>query len=261
MAAQSPDVPLITVAAESRGHGRLTCAAPDGQTTYGSVLRQASQHPRIIPLQWRPQVSYGVRRRLLPSELMRRFAPTLALAGTLLLAPRAAAACSFPWSPPGWRPGPSAGPPDAAFYAGALVRAADVIVRVRAVQFAAGRPSRADEPPEVAPRGRVTFAVRETLKGRVSGASLVLPGRAVARDEFNPTPVPYRAPRPSAMAGGCVTYEYRLGGDYLLFLKRDERGLTPYWAAVAPVNEQLRDARDPWLRWVRRATHQAPQRT
>jgi hypothetical protein len=27
--------------------------------------------------------------------------------------------------------------------------------------------------------------------------------------------------------------------------------LTPYWAALQPVNEQLRGAADPWLLWVR----------
>ena len=36
-------------------------------------------------------------------------------------------------------------------------------------------------------------------------------------------------------------------------LRWQEGRLTPYWAALAATNEQVRGHDDPWLRWVRTA--------
>ena len=64
--------------------------------------------------------------------------------------------------------------------------------------------------------------------------------------------VPYGHVRPSGGAG-CFAYQYRLGAEYLFLLNRVERidGLTPYWIALGPTNEQINGADDPWVRWVR----------
>lgn len=197
------------------------------------------------------QLSWGVRHRLLLRVLIRSVLLTTVLTTGALFAPVPVLACSAPWWPPGWRPG-RPGPPEAQFYARALLREAETVVWVRAQRFTPGPPARRGAPPEPQPAGRVTFVVREVLKGQTPGLTLTLPGIAVAASEFNPTSVPYRAPRPSAMAGSCFSYQYQLGGEYLLLLKLvPGQGLTPYWAPVAPVNEQLQAAQDPWLRWVR----------
>jgi len=82
--------------------------------------------------------------------------------------------------------------------------------------------------------------------------ALSLTGRLVDVDDFNHGAAPYASPRDGALTGACFAYEYRTGASYLLFLKRSRSGtLTPYWAALQPVNEQLHDSADPWLRWVR----------
>ncbi len=53
--------------------------------------------------------------------------------------------------------------------------------------------------------------------------------------------------------GSCNAFTYRLGAEYLLLLRPDRSTgkLSPYWWYLGPSNEQLRDASDPWLAWVR----------
>jgi hypothetical protein len=79
-------------------------------------------------------------------------------------------------------------------------------------------------------------------------------------DDFNPAPVPYPAVRPAGQRGSCFAEEYRRGGEFLLLLKRTAGHLTPYWAALAPTNEQIRGADDRWVRWVREARRLAGPR-
>jgi hypothetical protein len=58
--------------------------------------------------------------------------------------------------------------------------------------------------------------------------------------------------RPGGRAGSCFANSYRRDAEYLLFLKKLKGGeFTVNWAALAPVNEQIRSAEDPWLIWVR----------
>lgn len=86
------------------------------------------------------------------------------------------------------------------------------------------------------------------------GATLRVRGELVERDDFNRGPVPYESARTDAMRGACFAYAYRLGAEYLLLLRRGADGaLTPYWAPLLPVNEQVRGADDPWVTWVRTA--------
>ena len=141
-----------------------------------------------------------------------------------------------------------------------LVRDADAIVVAAAVRtidpadrdrlFARGTPPADDV--ERLFYGTVGLRVEKTFKGDAGAPTLTVVGTLVDRDDFNPQPVPYRSVRPSGSTGACYAYEYRTGASYLLFLKRSPGGtLTPYWAALQPVNEQPRDAADPWLQWVR----------
>src|SRR3954469_6034022 len=82
--------------------------------------------------------------------------------------------------------------------------------------------------------------------------ALLLTGTLVDADNFDPLPVPYGSVRPTGLSGACFTYDYRVGSTCLLLLKQSRTGaLTPYWAALQPVNEQLRGDGDPWLLWVR----------
>jgi hypothetical protein len=101
------------------------------------------------------------------------------------------------------------------------------------------------------PDSRVRFTVIETVKGQAI-QELVLPGYLVSTDDFNDKPAPYLFVRPGGRAGSCFANSYRRDGQYLLFLKRPKAGeFTANWAALAPVNEQLRSSEDPWLIWVR----------
>jgi hypothetical protein len=98
--------------------------------------------------------------------------------------------------------------------------------------------------------------VVSVLKGRLPGKTLTFNGILTGSDERNPGTIPYQTARHSADAG-CFAMGYREGGYYLLFLKRGDHPayaqgqmLTPYWAPLAPSNEQLFGADDPWERWV-----------
>jgi hypothetical protein len=93
--------------------------------------------------------------------------------------------------------------------------------------------------------------VIETVKGQAI-QEIVLPGYLVSTDDFNDKPAPYSFVRPGGRAGSCFANSYRRDAPYLLFLKKSkDRELTVNWAALTPVNEQIRSSEDPWLIWVR----------
>ena len=131
-----------------------------------------------------------------------------------------------------------------------LVRGADAIVVVRATSVA---------PPAVGTRlelredgpDRIEFTVQAVLKGVDLPEKLVIPGQTTLLDDFNPGSVPYTSVRSRDKGGRCSARLYRLNAEYLFFLRRQEGTLTPYWSALAPTNEQLRGANDPWVMWVR----------
>lgn len=128
------------------------------------------------------------------------------------------------------------------------VSVADAIVRVRADAPADSLPERRI----FGPRSRIRFDVLEVLRGDSVPASLTIVGRTVKHDEFNSGRVPYIEPRRSALSGACFSYNYRIGAEYALLLARQDDGaLTPYWAALQPVNEQVQGADDPWIIWLR----------
>ena len=134
----------------------------------------------------------------------------------------------------GWRPSVD--------HARNVVRNADAIVRVRAAHLDSLRS-----------RGVDRFVVLEILDGYDGDSvppSLSVYGWLADTDDYNPRAVPYPAVRPAGLLGSCFAEEYRQGAEYLLLLKREDRQLTPYWAALAPTNEQIRGPDDPWVLWV-----------
>ena len=58
--------------------------------------------------------------------------------------------------------------------------------------------------------------------------------------------------RPGGRGGECFARSYQRDGEYLLFLKKVDGKLTPYWAALRATNEQITGAHDEWVTWVRR---------
>lgn len=137
-----------------------------------------------------------------------------------------------------------------------MVSAADAIVRARAAEY--------DSPPNNpniwttgVPDSRIRFRVIEHIRGSLI-SDLVLPGYLVDRDDFNDERPPYTFVRPGGRAGSCFANSYRSGAQFLLFLKKTRSGeFTVNWYALAPVNEQLHSADDPWLLWVREQAHGA----
>lgn len=127
----------------------------------------------------------------------------------------------------------------------ALVRRAEVVVRARAGEYRRSAEVREFPPYEI------RFQVLEVLHGSDVPADLWMHAGPVEHDDFNDHAVPYLSVRPDGRMGGCYAYFYRVGGEFLLLLRRDGRGLlTPYWAG-GPTNEQVRGASDPWVVWVR----------
>lgn len=132
---------------------------------------------------------------------------------------------------------------------------ADAVVRARAAR-ADSLPFRPGGPLEPV----VVLEVLDVLDGDSVPPTLAVHGRLSEADDFNRAPVPYGAVRPTGLRGSCFAEEYRRGGEFLLLLKRNARGLTPYWAALAPTNEQIRGADDPWVSWVREARRRGGRR-
>jgi hypothetical protein len=146
---------------------------------------------------------------------------TLLLGCAWLTSAVEARACSAP-SPPSAR---------------SFVISAETIVRATAVE-------------QVKDQG-VKFQVEEVLKGENVPQTLIFTGSLSERDDYNDRPVPYDFVRREGRGGMCFAYRYKQGAQFLLFLKKLEGKLTPYWIPFAPSNEQLRSADDPWVLWIK----------
>ncbi len=118
-----------------------------------------------------------------------------------------------------------------------LVDRADAIVRVKALRF------------ESRDRygGVVVFAVQEALKGGVEDSVVTLRGSVDRYFGANDAKPPYEFVRPGGRRGSCFAEDYRIGAEYLVFLK----GGTAYWAPLAAVNEEVSGPDDPWVWWVK----------
>lgn len=103
----------------------------------------------------------------------------------------------------------------------------------------------------ISPAGQITFEVIDVLKGQGLPKTFTIPGKLVEEDDFNDRTPPYTFVRQGGRSGNCFAYGYRQGADYLLFLQPAGEVMTPYWAPLAPINEQVRSGQDPWVNWVR----------
>jgi hypothetical protein len=130
---------------------------------------------------------------------------------------------------------------------GELISSAEIIVRVRADGLSA-KPATRDDAFE---KSQVDFVVLETLKGTLNSDRITFKGHLEQHDDPNGGPVPYAGVRPRGLKGNCFALGYRQGAEYLLLLRLAYGTLTPYWSALAPVNEQLAGPDDPWIQWVR----------
>jgi hypothetical protein len=131
-----------------------------------------------------------------------------------------------------------------------MVNQADVILRVSAVDYAVA-PGNPDVLMTGVPDSTIRFKVLEVIRGGTQ-PELILHGYLTHTDDFNDLAPPYGSVRPGGRLGSCFANSYRLGGEFLLLLKKGQSGeLTVNWYALGPVNEQLHSANDPWLLWVR----------
>lgn len=121
-----------------------------------------------------------------------------------------------------------------------VVREADVILRARAIAV----------PPWMRTGGGVLFRVLEVVTGAyhplffsTTGALGEYPRPAWRVPPYEQIDCVGRVPG----CGSCFAQRYREGAEYLLLL----RGGSPYWAPLAPTNEEISGPGDPWLAWVR----------
>ena len=94
---------------------------------------------------------------------------------------------------------------------------------------------------------QVGFTVLSVLKG-ARKPSLRVRGSLTADTDPNDHAAPYTFVRPGGRHGNCFAVTYNRRKEYLLFLKNG----TPYWSALAPTNEQVSGANDPWVVWVKK---------
>ncbi|HEY3041898.1 MAG TPA: hypothetical protein VGJ66_24435 [Pyrinomonadaceae bacterium] len=131
-----------------------------------------------------------------------------------------------------------------------LVTRADVIVRATALQYVK-TPREQMVELDFSSNGNIQFEVEEVLKGGGIPATLTIEGLLSVVDDFNDDLVPYAMVRPGGRHGSCEVYGYKKDAEFLLFLRKEEHKLTPYWASMSPTNEQLRSPDDAWLKWVK----------
>ncbi len=125
-----------------------------------------------------------------------------------------------------------------------VIDRSELIVRAQPVQESA----KADEEGG----GTVTLKILETIKGVTESKSIQVPGRFANYLDRSNKDVPYQQLNCSRAAGcgGCYAYDYKMGNQYLLFLKDG----TPYWAPLSPTNEDISGKNDPWFIWVKKET-------
>ena len=124
---------------------------------------------------------------------------------------------------------------------------AELIVRARAVGVGPAQPLQMLGRPDAS----IQFNVLEVLRGDRSATQLFVPGDSTSLDDFNGTAVPYRMVRAGGQHGNCFATAYKIGAEYLLLLRRKNGVFNPYWAPLAPLNEQVTGRDDPWVDWVR----------
>jgi hypothetical protein len=137
-----------------------------------------------------------------------------------------------------------------------MVRRSEAVARVTVVRSDSALYEQAGAPPRF--YSVVVMHVDEDVYGAPLPDSLKIGGGIYDQDDFNDQSVPYTFVRPAGRRGSCYASQYRLGAQYLLLLTRDPDG---QWGIMseplAPVNEQIRGADDPWVQWVRSALHGA----
>ena len=97
----------------------------------------------------------------------------------------------------------------------------------------------------------IEFEILEVLKGDRDHSRLFVPGDSTSNNNFNSGVVPYRIVRSAGQRGNCIATSYKIGGEYLLLLRSQEGVLNPYWAPLAPLNEQINGRDDAWVNWIR----------
>jgi hypothetical protein len=125
---------------------------------------------------------------------------------------------------------------------------AELIVRATAVKYAS--PPTSEWRTTGQAESTVEFQVEEVLRGEAI-KSVVLHGYLGQKDDFNDVPMPYSFVRPTGRSGSCFANTYKQGAQYLLFLRKSGEVWTSNISALGPSNEQLHDADDPWVWWVK----------
>ena len=141
-----------------------------------------------------------------------------------------------------------------------IVAEAQVIVRATVLGEVPPSPVAGD-----GQRPQVVLAVDEVLRGAGVPDTLRFIGNIHDEDAVPPeyvAEIPHRSYLRRLSGGSCMAMTYRQGGEYLLLLQRSEfRGvLDPYWVLLAPTNNEIWGADDPWVRWVRLEIARNPAR-
>jgi hypothetical protein len=99
----------------------------------------------------------------------------------------------------------------------------------------------------------VQLVVREVLRGSAltPATTLTLEGITAGYRGASP-PGDFSGVRRGALAGGCVAYDYRVGGQFLLLLGPNGPPWAPLFVPFARVNEEVTGPSDPWVAAVRR---------
>jgi hypothetical protein len=132
-----------------------------------------------------------------------------------------------------------------------LVSQAHTIVRAKAVNYEKA-PDNPNSWTSGIPDSIIRFQIEEIIKGdSMVSDSFLINGYLSQYDDFNDHNPPYDFVRSGGRFGSCFANSYKQDASFLLFLNKN---YTPYWSALAPVNEQLHPPSldDKWLQWVKK---------
>ncbi len=99
--------------------------------------------------------------------------------------------------------------------------------------------------------GGVSFEVKSVIKGKGLAAGDTFELEGTTAYSGRSTQNDFSKARPGAYAGGCIAYDYKVGGQFLLFLASFKGAWRVAGEPFARVNEEVDPKGDAWLTAVR----------
>ena len=120
-----------------------------------------------------------------------------------------------------------------------LVRATEAIVVAQAVSYGISPEAKSEY------GAQFRFRVLVILKGRLEKTELAIGGIDSYYGKSSDND--FRSARPGAFTGACNAYDYKVGGIFVLFLRKSDSGWVVSGPPFTRINEEVDSVNSPWV--------------